>query len=395
MATAPVPTVAIMGITLLSLPAIALVATTVPGTTPSGSDAGPPAPPLPPGAEVVAEGLDNPRGLLLAPDGTLWIAEAGGVPPDDAAPCGPGPEGNEVCSNTTGAITRVADGVQERVATGLRSVGERTGMNAIGPQALALGADDTLYVLFGVGADPATRADNEADGPQQLGRLFSLDPDSGELTEVVDVSAYETSDNPDGGAIDSNPFAMVALDDGSLAIADAGANALLQVGADGAISTLAVFPDQSTEATDGSEMMINAVPDALDVDADGGFYVGQLTGFPFPPDGASVYTVAAGGGDPELFAEGFTNIIDVATAPDGGVYVLELNSGGLLNVDPADPSTLAGALIKVSADGTQEVVVDGLTLPTSLAVADDGTIYVANAGVIAGAGQVLRIPAGA
>lgn len=378
---------------ILAIPALALVAT-VPDPTPTpGSDAAAaPMPPLPPGAEVVADGLNNPRGILVDADGTLWIAEAGGVPPDDAAPCMPGPEGPEVCYDTGGAITRVDGDSQEQVATGVRSIAQRSGMNASGPHDIAVASDGTIYVVVGFGGDPATRADNEAGGPAQLGRLFTLDPESGELTEVADIAGFETTDNPDGGLVDSNPFALAALDDGSLAVTDAGGNSLLQVTADGTISTLAVFPDRQVETTDGtSEVPMNAVPTGFAVGSDGTLYVGQLTGFPFPADGANVYSVAAGGGEPEVVAEGFTNVIDVAVADNGDLYVLEFNSGGMLNVDPADPSTMTGELTRVAADGSQEVVVPGLVFPSSVVVAADGSIYVTNNTVMAGAGQVLRI----
>ncbi|MDP6514021.1 MAG: hypothetical protein QF878_12620 [SAR202 cluster bacterium] len=40
--------------------------------------------------EVVASGLDSPRGLTFGSDGTLYIAEAGR---GGEAPCMPGPEG--------------------------------------------------------------------------------------------------------------------------------------------------------------------------------------------------------------------------------------------------------------------------------------------------------------
>jgi hypothetical protein len=41
------------------------------------------------------------------------------------------------------------------------------------------------------------------------------------------------------------------------------------------------------------------------------YYVGQLTGFPFPPGGANVWRVKPGH-DPQVFKGGFTNIIDIA-----------------------------------------------------------------------------------
>ena len=73
------------------------------------------------------------------------------------------------------------------------------------------------------------------------------------------------------------------------------------------------------------------------VGPDGAYYVGQLTGFPFPPGGASVFRIVPGEeptGDTalwqgRLYASGFTNIIDVAFGPDGTLYVLEIAHDGL------------------------------------------------------------------
>jgi glucose/arabinose dehydrogenase len=362
-----------------------------PGASPAaGGEMAPP--PLPPGAEVFADGLNNPRNITFGPDGALWIAEAGGVPEEGSSPCLTGPEGNEVCYNTTGSITRVLNGEQERVVEGLRSIGDRvTGMNATGPHDIAFTADGSMYLIIGLGADPATRAENEAGGPSQAGKLFLVDPESGELTEVADVAGFETSDNPDGGALDSNPYAMVTASDGSLAVVDAGANALYRVDLDGTISTLAVFPDRLELLPDESaEIPMNAVPDAVAIGADDDFYVGQLTGFPFPLGGANVYRVDTGGSDPVLHSDGFTNIIDVAFGPNGDMYVLQIVSGGMANINPANPSTMAGDLIRVTPDNQREVIVSGLVMPTGLALGDDGSIYVVNLGPMAGAGQVLR-----
>src|SRR5215211_2220468 len=55
------------------------------------------------GVEVVASGLDNPRGLDLA-DGTLWVTEAGR---GGSGPCVPGPEMTPVCFGLSGALTAV------------------------------------------------------------------------------------------------------------------------------------------------------------------------------------------------------------------------------------------------------------------------------------------------
>jgi glucose/arabinose dehydrogenase len=55
-----------------------------------------------PNVEVIAEGLDNPRGLAFAPSGQLYVAEAGS---GGSGACRPSPDGQpvEVCYGETGA----------------------------------------------------------------------------------------------------------------------------------------------------------------------------------------------------------------------------------------------------------------------------------------------------
>ena len=118
---------------------------------------------------------------------------------------------------------------------------------------------------------------------------------------------------------------------------------------------------------------------------DRAYYVGQLTGFPFPVGGANVYRVEPGE-DPEIFAPGFTNITDIAFGPDGSLYVLEFATNGMLSGDPA------GALKRVKRNGTVETVVsEGLVAPTGLAIDRKGHAYISNFGALAGAGQVVRV----
>ena len=350
--------------------------------------AAPPAmemPPPPEWAEVVATGLANPRGMAFGADGALYIAEAG---VGGEGPCAMGPEGNEECFGESGGVTRVADGSQERVLDGLASRAAEGGTNATGPNDVSL-AGDTLYVLIGFGGDPATRVDLGA-GEDQFGHLMRAEGD--ELTAMVDVAGYETENNPDAMALDANPYSLVMQDDGSGVIVDAGMNALLLLGKEAELSTLAVFPNQMATAPDGSEIPMNPVPTGLAIALDGAALVGQLTGFPFPPGGASVQLVPAGGGEPIVIQEGFTNIIDIALGPEGNLYVLEFLKGGMLSADPANPATLEGQLTRIAPDGTREVVAsEGLIAPTGLALDAEGTPYVAVFGVLGNMGQVWKI----
>ena len=177
-------------------------------------------------------------------------------------------------------------------------------------------------------------------------------------------------------------------------VADAGANDLLRVGPFGGISTLAVFPERLVPppgAPPGTppSFPMDAVPTSVVVGPDGAFYVSQLTGFPFPVGGARIYRVEPGGGAPEIYAEGFTNVTDLAFGRDGSLYVLEIATNGLLSMDRT------GALKRVAPDGSQETVVsEGLEAPTGLAISRHGKIYISNNGDLAGEGEVVRVKRG-
>ena len=78
---------------------------------------------------VVAEGLNNPRGLDFAPNGALYIAEAG-VGGD--GPSIPGAEG-QMHFGLSGSVTKVFKGEQTRIVTGLPSLGGDGGFAGTGP----------------------------------------------------------------------------------------------------------------------------------------------------------------------------------------------------------------------------------------------------------------------
>ncbi len=332
-------------------------------------------------AEVIASGLDNPRGLAFGPDGAIYVVEAGSG--GTSTLCLPQPTGEgERCYGATGAISRVVPtGGQQRVITGLPSLAGDDGAEATGPHDIQF-AFDNAWITVGSGGDPALLAPFNQQGIR-FGALYRISY-TGQVTPVVDIAGFESTANPDGGALDSNAFGLRILSNRGV-VADAGANALLQISLNGAISPLAVFPTRTAEGP-GGEVEMESVPTSVVEGPDGSLYVGELTGFPFPEGEARVYRVPAAGGTPVVVADGFTNIVDIAIGPDGAAYVLEHDADGILG-----PET-TGRLTKIGLFGTRtELAAGELVAPGALTIGPDNTVYVTTNSASAGTGEVVRI----
>jgi hypothetical protein len=171
---------------------------------------------------------------------------------------------------------------------------------------------------------------------------------------VADLLAYEEAHNPAGGVEESDPYGILRRGDSSI-VTDAGANDLLKVTDRGRVSTLAVFPSRMVDFQ-GGEVPMDAVPTTVVRGPDGAYYVGQLTGFPFPLHGARVFRVVPGE-KPTVWARGFTNIIDMAFR-NGKLYVLEIAHNSL-----ATSATPFGALLRLNPDGFEDGAVQGPVLP--------------------------------
>ena len=343
--------------------------------------------------EVVASGLANPRGLNFGPEGGLYVAEAG---TGGTAPCIVNSNNQFVCYGETGAITRITLGgvpSQVRLVTGLPSLAAPpgatgAGASALGPHDVDFQGRGNGFVTIGAALDPARRF-NDAAHPEfaavgaNVGRLVRFQP-NGKWSFAEDLSAFEETANPDGGGVDSNPYGVLALP-GRVVFTDAGGNSLNAVAANGSITNLAFFPNRTVGTA-----TFQAVPTGVALGPDGDLYVGQLTGFPFLAGQANVYRVPANGGTPEVFASGFTKIIDLTFGADGSLYVLQISS----TAGPP-PQGGTGSLIRVSPDGTTKTTIvapgGGLVAPGGIAIDRDGSIYVTNLSVSPNAGTVVKI----
>ena len=325
--------------------------------------------------EVVMSGLDNPRGMEFSPNGALYVAEAGrGGPP----PCDVSPIGESRCFGHTGAISRLWMGSQSRVLEGLESHALPDGSSASGPNDISFQGLGGAYITMGLGGNGAWKSTL---GASSAGTAIKMAA-SGKWKTVADILRHETAENPAGGAVDTNPFGVLA-EPGGLLVVDAGGNSLLSVAPNGAVRTVAVFGPQPNPTQVGPPM-IEAVPTAVARGADGALYVGQLTGFPFVQGLASIYRVLPGHA-PAVHCSGFKAIMDLAFGADGSLYVVENATGGLFFA----PGT--GQLSRVAPNCSRTVLLSGLDRPTSVAVGADGAVYVTNHGVTPGAGEVLKL----
>ena len=371
-----------------------------------------------PMVEVVADGLNNPRGVKVADDGSVYVAEAG-FGGDTCV--GEGAEA--MCYGPTGAIVRVTPDGVERVVEGLASMA--SGPDSGSASDTAIAADGTLYLVMNLGADPASRAEM----PEELayaGWLMKAGAD-GSVEPVADVAAFESANDPDaemGGEVDSNPYGIVATDEG-IVVADAGGNDVLLVGDDGSVTLLGVIgptvhefsaadlaamgpppegegevppaAEENGEAPPADAMIpvpVQAVPTSVTVGPDGALYVGQLTGGPFPVGGASVWRVAAGE-EPTEYATGFTNIMGLGFAPDGTLYVAEMVSDGLMTVFAGGDAPPIGAVMSVAPGGGEPTLVatgEQLMALGGLAVDGDGAVYVSTGTIMGpGGGTLVKI----
>lgn len=306
-------------------------------------------------------------GLTKAPDGSLLVADAGsGIV--------------EIRKGSAGPVAQLP-GVTDMAAIG------RGNMFAV--TSLAFGGDGGLYRVS-----------------------------RGSTRKVADLFEFESRVNPDGGAIDTNPFDVAVLTGGSVLVADAAANALLIVDTRGNVDWVATLPNEVVSTANakqifgcpGSGADFCFAPDAIPaqpvttsvaIGPDGAYYVGELKGFPAPKGESKVWRIepwarhAVCGSSPncQVVADGFTSIVDLAFGPDGTLYVVELEEESWLVFDVPGAVGTGGS---VNACDTSTwicgEIATGLNMAMSAAVGRNGTVFVLTNALIPGAAQVSTLP---
>lgn len=375
----------------------------LPSEAHSGPHGGVDTSPEPSGASpftVIADSLANPRGIFIQDateeddEGgvTIYVAEAGS---GGSGPCLDSANGDyHDCYGATGAITRVTSGIAKRIIIGLPSLAGPTGGFAIGPSRIVANGKWLFATIANYGG-PAERAVT-ASADSRFGKILRFNRFNHDRVGpkiIADISAFEDANNPDGDEHkESNPNGLAfGFGRNFLYATDAAANDLLMVRRNHRVSLRYVFPVRYFPAPPflglppGTMLPVQSVPTGVVEGPDGAHYVAEFTGFPFPKGAARVFRFDHHA-EPTVYAEGFTNIIDIAFGPDGSLYVLEMATNGLLSQD------VTGSVVKVSRDGTRTVIAtSGLAYPTAIAVDHKGNVYVANFGTSSKNAQLVRL----
>lgn len=328
--------------------------------------------------EIIASGLDQPRGLAVDDDGAVLVAVAGR---GGDGGCGSPVFGElEMCLGDSGAIIRIdADGAQSAVVEGLPSIAnEYTGIDedgdfAFGPHDVAVGDDGEIYVAVGGPGNAVDRSPFVADYGAALGTIHEIV--DGEPVLLADLAAYELANDPHPTRLQSNINAVQPVGDRLFAV-DAAGNTVFEI-EEAELTLLEVFEDRSM-----GDVTFEAVPSGLTEGPDGALYLTDLTGGPFPEGGSIIWRLGDNGF--EEYATGFTTAQSIAFDPDGHLYVVETR--------PFTPDGRVLRLVEGETDAAAaDVVIDGLDFPIGIAIDDDGRVFISNNTVLAGEGEILRI----
>jgi hypothetical protein len=253
----------------------------------------------------------------------------------------------------------------------------------------------------------------------------------GEVTQLADLEAFEKSVNPDGGVIESNPFDVAALWNGSALVADAAANALLIVDHKGRVDWVATLPTEAVP-TDNLKQLVGcpaAPPEFLSfcelppmmpaegvatsvaVGPDGAYYVGELKGFPAPTGESRIWRIkpharhAQCGTSPDcrVIADGFTSIVDLSFGLDGTLHVVELDEASWFAIELASmpnivvPGRPVGGTVSActrqrwTGSWMCDIEAAGLLMPTAATVDFRGNVHVVTNALVPGAAEVITL----
>lgn len=345
-------------------------------------------------AHVVASGLEAPRGLKFGPNGDLYLAEGGtggtnstvGMCEQVPAPIGP---------YTAGMTARVSkfdkNWNRTTVASGLPS--DKTANGQYSGAADVAWVDGSLYVLIAGGG-----CSHGNPNPAMPNGVIVVNTGNGNWHYVADISSFMQANpvqypNASDFEPDGTPYSMITLKD-DLYVVEPNSGELLKVDPmSGHITRLIdvsasqghIVPT-TTLYHDGKFLMgnLNLFPIEPHTSR-----VMTLSKSHDDDEGASPAPGLSVPGPYHITSSkaGFATITGLALGPDGLVYVLQF-APGTPNELPAPGH---GKVTRINANGTLQDVVTGLSLPTAMTFGANGKLYISNFGAAPpGAGQIVE-----
>jgi len=363
----------------------------------SAGTAGGPGRPPSTGFSVFATGLLNPRGLEFGPGGGLFVAEGGpggttstGPPehdpplceqvpgPSSGSPTGPGP-----ATGGFGArVSRIGrDGTRRTVVDGLPTSQTTIGASVQGVADVKF-FDGQLYAIT-AGAGCSHGLAGTVNSLLRVNR-------NGTVTSVVNLSAYLAAHPPADRTFELNDwepdgtwYSMVAAR-GALYAVEPNHQEIDRIDSRWHVTRVLDLSAQSV----AEQAWIG--PTSI-VYHDGDFYFGTLSPFPIAP-AAAVYRMTPSGNVARIVGGLFT-VLGVAFDCRDRLYALESMTDTAIPF-PAPNQIGSGKVVRINRDGSQTVVVEGLSFPTAMTFGPDGLLYISNFGFGAPTGEIDRANVG-
>jgi hypothetical protein len=224
--------------------------------------------------------------------------------------------------------------------------------------------------------------------PEFAGGIYRVEA-GGTLTQIVDMDAYNVANPPQQENHDeftdelSNSYDMISI--GNRLYVTDGNKDLVQV-----IDPAAPAGSRVTRIADLSTPTHRVVT-GIARGPDGNLYINNLTSFPFPTAAGQVWRLSPTGGALTQVAAGVSAGTGVAVAPDGTIFVAEIATP----IGP--PAFLAppGRIGIATPDGVIPIA-SPLLFPTILRWGPDNALYgtVLSVAGDAGTGMIVRIDTG-
>jgi hypothetical protein len=300
---------------------------------------------------IILDKLDEPRGLWLAADGALCVAEAGGL----AAGQTLGAEQPTTAHAETGALTCLeANGQRRRLVEHLPYVLYSASGVSVGPTDVAE-MDGALYLLTGEGYGELSRT------------LLRLEP--GKSPHIVaNFLKFAAAGKPleyiQPASIAVNPYALIPDPaNHRFLVSDGASGQVLAAGLDGKIEVYS--------PVEGHEVLTGLAwgPDGLP-------YVASFSQLPHQAGAGAILRLQPNG-TAEVVLDNLTTPIDLAFDKAGRLYVLEFIFADTSG-DPYREKT--GRLLRFTRQGdgwtAAQVLVEKLPYPTALLFGPDERLYI-------------------